>query len=80
MSAHAAARRAAALRIDESAWNEFVGAASAPSFLQATPWAAVKRPNGWRSARIVMDGGAGIGPVGAQVLVRHPRPLPKGYG
>jgi peptidoglycan pentaglycine glycine transferase (the first glycine) len=69
---------AAALRSDDAAWNSFVAAASAPSFLQATPWAAVKRPNGWRSARVVVDGPGG--PVGAQVLVRHPRPLPKGFG
>ena len=80
MTGHAAARRAAALRIDDAAWDSFVSDSSAPSFLQATPWAAVKRPNGWRSARIVVEGGAGIGPVGAQVLVRHPRPLPKGFG
>lgn len=70
----------ARLRTDDAAWNAFVAAASATSFLQATPWAAVKRPNGWRSARIVVDGGEAIGPVGAQVLVRHPRPLPKGFG
>lgn len=80
MSAHDAIRTAAALRVDDAAWNDFVASSSAPSFLQATPWAAVKRPNGWRSARIVVDGGDGIGPVGAQVLVRHPRPLPKGFG
>jgi lipid II:glycine glycyltransferase (peptidoglycan interpeptide bridge formation enzyme) len=80
MSEHATARRTVALRTDDAAWNDFVAASSAPSFLQATPWAAVKRPNGWRSARIVVDGGEGIGPVGAQVLVRHPRPLPKGFG
>jgi peptidoglycan pentaglycine glycine transferase (the first glycine) len=80
VTAHAAARKAAALRTSDEAWNEFVAASSAPSFLQATPWATVKRPNGWRAARIVVEGGAGIGPVGAQVLVRHPRPLPKGFG
>lgn len=69
---------AAVLRADDEAWNRFVAESSAASFLQATPWAAVKRPNGWRSARIVVD--APGGPVGAQVLVRHPRPLPKGFG
>jgi lipid II:glycine glycyltransferase (peptidoglycan interpeptide bridge formation enzyme) len=66
------------LRTNDEAWNAFAAASSAPSFLQATPWAVVKRPNGWRSARIVAD--APGGPVGAQVLVRHPRPLPKGFG
>jgi peptidoglycan pentaglycine glycine transferase (the first glycine) len=69
---------ATTLRADDAAWNDFVAASSAPSFLQATPWGVVKRPNGWRSARIVVD--APSGPVGAQVLVRHPRPLPKGFG
>ncbi len=69
---------AALLRADDEAWNRFVAESSAPSFLQAIPWAVVKRPNGWRSARVVVD--APGGPVGAQVLVRHPRPLPKGFG
>jgi lipid II:glycine glycyltransferase (peptidoglycan interpeptide bridge formation enzyme) len=69
---------ATTLRTDDAAWNDFVAGSSAPSFLQATPWGVVKRPNGWRSARIVVD--APSGPVGAQVLVRHPRPLPKGFG
>jgi lipid II:glycine glycyltransferase (peptidoglycan interpeptide bridge formation enzyme) len=69
---------AGSLRTDPAAWDRFVADASAPSFLQATPWAAVKRSNGWRAARIAVD--AGGGPVGAQVLVRHPRPLPKGFG
>jgi lipid II:glycine glycyltransferase (peptidoglycan interpeptide bridge formation enzyme) len=69
---------AATLRADDAAWNRFVAESSGPSFLQATPWAAVKRPNGWRTARIVVA--APAGPVGAQVLVRHPRPLPKGFG
>jgi len=71
---------AARLRTDDAAWEAFVAGSAAPSFLQSTAWAAVKRPNGWRSARIVVDTGAGTGPVGAQVLVRHPRPLPKGFG
>ena len=69
---------AAILRADDAKWNEFAAEASAPSFLQATSWATVKRPNGWRAARIVVDTPGG--PVGAQVLVRHPRPLPKGFG
>jgi peptidoglycan pentaglycine glycine transferase (the first glycine) len=69
---------AADLRADDTAWDRFAAEASAPSFLQATPWATVKRPNGWRSARIAVDTNAG--PIGAQVLVRHPRFLPKGFG
>jgi lipid II:glycine glycyltransferase (peptidoglycan interpeptide bridge formation enzyme) len=66
------------LRTDDAAWDRFAAGASAPSFLQATPWARVKRPNGWRAARLVVD--APSGPIGAQLLVRHPRPLPKGFG
>ena len=50
---------AAELRTDDAAWDRFVADASAPSFLQATPWAAVKRPNGWRAARIVVDAPSG---------------------
>jgi lipid II:glycine glycyltransferase (peptidoglycan interpeptide bridge formation enzyme) len=74
----AASVDAAKLRSSDAAWDRFVADSSAPSFLQAAPWALVKRPNGWRSARVVVDGP--VGPVGAQVLVRHPRPLPKGFG
>jgi lipid II:glycine glycyltransferase (peptidoglycan interpeptide bridge formation enzyme) len=74
----AAAPTATLIRTDDAAWDRFVAEAAAPSFLQATPWGVVKRPNGWRPARVVVD--AAQGPVGAQVLVRHPRPLPKGFG
>ncbi len=73
-----AVARAAELRADDAAWNRFVAEAAAPSFLQATPWSSVKRSTGWRAARIVVD--SSTGPVGAQLLVRHPRPLPKGFG
>jgi lipid II:glycine glycyltransferase (peptidoglycan interpeptide bridge formation enzyme) len=69
---------AATLRADPDAWDRFVSAAAAPSYLQATPWAAVKAPNGWTAARVVAD--TVRGPVGAQVLVRRPRPLLRGFG
>ena len=78
MTDNVASPAAAELRTNDEAWNRFVAESPAPSFLQATPWAAVKRPNGWRAARVVVD--APAGPVGAQLLVRHPRPLPKGFG
>lgn len=78
MTSEVARPTAAELRMNDEAWNRFVAESPAPSFLQATPWAVVKRPNGWRSARIAVD--APGGPVGAQILVRHPRPLPKGFG
>ena len=70
---------------DDAAWDAFVAASVAPSYLQATPWARVKRPNGWRSVRIVAPGdngianGAGTEPVGAQLLLRRPRGLPKAF-
>jgi len=66
------------LRTDDERWNQFVGAASPPSFLQATPWAVSKRPNGWTAHRIVTEGSEG--PIGAQLLVRRPGPLPFGFG
>lgn len=66
------------LRTDDAAWDTFVAASPTPSYLQATPWAIVKRPNGWTSARILGDGPAG--PIGAQLLVRRARPLPGALG
>lgn len=69
---------AATLRADPAAWDAFVTRAHASSYLQASPWAQVKRPNGWIAHRVVADGSGG--PVGAQILVRHPRPLPMGFG
>ncbi len=69
---------AVTLRADTRAWDRFVAAATAPSYLQASPWAAVKRPNGWSATRVVAE--TPNGPVGAQVLVRRPRPLPWGFG
>jgi lipid II:glycine glycyltransferase (peptidoglycan interpeptide bridge formation enzyme) len=69
---------AATLRVDDRAWDRFVAAATAPSYLQASPWAEVKRPNGWTATRVVAE--TPNGPVGAQILVRRPRPLPWGFG
>ncbi len=63
---------------DDAAWDGFVAAAAAPSFLQATPWAEVKRPNGWRVARIGARTATGL--IGAQVLIRRLGPLPFGFG
>jgi lipid II:glycine glycyltransferase (peptidoglycan interpeptide bridge formation enzyme) len=69
---------AARLIADDAAWDAFVAASSAPSFLQATPWAAVKRANGWRAARIGATSGDGF--VGAQVLMRRLGPIPLAFG
>ena len=68
----------ATLATDDAAWDRFVGAAPGSSYLQTTPWAAVKEPNDWRAWRVVTA--SARGPVGAQVLVRRPRPLPWGFG
>jgi lipid II:glycine glycyltransferase (peptidoglycan interpeptide bridge formation enzyme) len=66
------------LRTDDAAWDAFVASAFVPSFLQATPWAAVKRPNGWQSGRVAVP--TPRGQVGAQILVRPLGPLPFGFG
>ena len=56
-----------------AAWDTFVVENELGSYLQRTAWARVKSANGWGSQRVV----AGVSaPIGAQVLVRRPRPLP----
>jgi lipid II:glycine glycyltransferase (peptidoglycan interpeptide bridge formation enzyme) len=60
---------------DPAAWDSFVAAAHPGSYLQLSPWARVKAVNGWSAVRLLADGGPD-GPVGGQVLVRRPRPLP----
>jgi lipid II:glycine glycyltransferase (peptidoglycan interpeptide bridge formation enzyme) len=60
---------------DPAAWDQFVSDANPGSYLQLTPWAAVKAVNGWSAVRVAAAGGAD-GPIGGQVLVRRPRPLP----
>lgn len=68
-------------------WDAFVAAADRGSYLQLTGWASVKAVNGWSAVRIdglaeaagdgTTAGRPGGGPrIGAQVLVRRPRPLP----
>ena len=61
----------------EAAWDAFVEASDPGSYLQLTGWARVKAVNGWSAAHIAAD--AAAGPIGAQVLVRRPRPLPWGF-
>ena len=56
------------------AWDRFVQAADPGSYLQLRAWAEVKRVNGWSSIDVLAEGPAG--PIGAQVLLRRPRPLP----
>ncbi len=58
---------------EPAAWDAFVVRNELGSYLQRTAWARVKAANGWTSARVVA-GGATL--IGAQVLLRRPRPLP----
>jgi lipid II:glycine glycyltransferase (peptidoglycan interpeptide bridge formation enzyme) len=57
---------------DPAGWDAFVSAADPGSYLQLSPWASVKAVNGWSAVRLA----SGDGRIGAQVLVRRPRPLP----
>ena len=58
---------------EPEAWDAFVQGSELGSYLQRTAWARVKAVNGWSSARVVAGGTV---PIGAQVLLRRPRPLP----
>jgi peptidoglycan pentaglycine glycine transferase (the first glycine) len=58
---------------DRDAWDAFVEDTAHGSYLQLTPWAAVKAVNGWSDVRLADDAGPR---VGAQVLLRRPVPLP----
>jgi peptidoglycan pentaglycine glycine transferase (the first glycine) len=66
--------RATAATADD-AWDRFVEGADPGSYLQLSGWARVKAVNGWTSSRAYIDGG-GAPTVGAQILLRRPRPLP----
>ena len=70
------------LEADGAAWDDFVEGSAQATWLQTTPWAAVKRPNGWSAVRAAVDfdGPDGPVPVGAQILVRRVRGLPWGLG
>ena len=61
-------------------WDRFVRETPLASYLQRSEWARVKAVNGWRAARIVSprdgDAARGVPAIGAQVLLRKPRPMP----
>ena len=57
--------------IHPDAWDSLVEASDPGSYLQLSGWAAVKAVNGWSAHRLMASDR-----VGAQVLVRRPRPLP----
>jgi peptidoglycan pentaglycine glycine transferase (the first glycine) len=71
---------------DSRGWDAFVEASEPGSYLQLSGWAAVKAVNGWSATRLLVGAddpatpGAlsptGAARVGAQILVRRPRPLP----
>ena len=63
---------------DQPSWDAVVEAADPGSYLQLSGWARVKAVNGW-SAHRLLTGQEPDGRVGAQVLVRRPRPLPWGF-
>jgi peptidoglycan pentaglycine glycine transferase (the first glycine) len=72
--------------VDPSDWDRFVAAGEPGSYLQTSAWAAVKAVNGWSAHRIMAADGSGVADVpdggariGAQVLVRRPRPMPWGF-
>ena len=62
----------------DAAWDAFVADGRPGSYLQLSGWARVKAVNGWRSTRALTAAGV-TAPVGAQILVRRPRPLPWGF-
>ena len=67
-------------RVDPAAWDEYVSASDPGSYLQLSAWARVKAVNGWSGHRLVVPGADRATPsIGAQILVRRPRPLPWGF-
>ncbi len=65
--------------LEPSAWDRWVTGAPLGSYLQLPAWAAVKAANGWSSVRLAADAGGSASDrpvVGAQVLLRRPRPMP----
>ena len=56
---------------DPEAWDALVESSDPGSYLQLSAWADVKAVNGWAAQRVLASDR-----VGAQVLVRRPRPLP----
>jgi peptidoglycan pentaglycine glycine transferase (the first glycine) len=61
---------------DPQTWDRFVEGADPGSYLQLSGWAAVKAVNGWSSHRLLVEEPESGRSVGAQILVRRPRPMP----
>ncbi|MEO8571145.1 MAG: peptidoglycan bridge formation glycyltransferase FemA/FemB family protein [Chloroflexota bacterium] len=62
--------------VDPESWDAFVEGSDPGSYLQMSAWATVKAVNGWSAHRLMDDPAA---PIGAQILVRRPRPMPWGF-
>ncbi len=60
----------------DEAWDRFVTDGQPGSYLQLSGWARVKAVNGWTATRALSAGQGSAAPVGAQILLRRPRPLP----
>ena len=68
--------------IELASWDRFVESNEPGSYLQTSAWAAVKAVNGWSAHRLTAGTpGSMDGPdqIGAQILVRRPRPMPWGF-
>lgn len=63
---------------DAADWDAFVETSDPGSYLQLSAWATVKAANGWSAHRIEApaEPADSLPPIGAQVLVRRPRPMP----
>ena len=59
-------------------WDALVAANPRGSYLQTGGWARVKAANGWAMRRVLAE--APDGPIGAQILLRRPRPIPWTFG
>jgi len=64
--------------VDPAAWDRFVESSDPGSYLQTSAWATVKAVNGWAAQRVSADG-VEAARIGAQILVRRPRPMPWGF-
>jgi peptidoglycan pentaglycine glycine transferase (the first glycine) len=65
--------------VDPTSWDAFVEASDPGSYLQLPAWASVKAVNGWTAHRISGGSDDSGGQIGAQILVRRPRPMPWGF-
>jgi lipid II:glycine glycyltransferase (peptidoglycan interpeptide bridge formation enzyme) len=68
--------------VDVMDWDAFVESSDPGSYLQLSAWATVKAANGWSAHRLLAEAVGSGDPaeqsrrIGAQVLVRRPRPMP----